>query len=406
MYLVTHMQATPSPIAVTASRVVTPQGVLEGATLIAAQGRITAIVPAGQPLAEPVAEHLVFENATLLPGFIDVHVHGGGGWRVGVDTDLLARPLENPNPLVEMSRFMASTGVTGFLPTLSTASNEDMLRTVEAAAQLVGVELPGADVLGTHLEGPYINVGKKGAQRAELIRPPSRQEFLPIWQASRGTVRYMTLAPEIEGAAEFITWLTGLGVFVSAGHTDAVAAQMDDAYAAGLLGVTHLFNAMRGFHHREVGVAGWALAHEEAWAELICDGVHVHPGAMRVAIRAKGARRVAAITDAGAFTGLADGVYDEGYRTVSVKDGMCTLEDGTLAESMSPMNRNCMVLLNEVGVSWPEIATMTALVPATMLGLQARRGSLETGKDADLTVLGPEGEVLLTAVRGRVLHRA
>ena len=400
------MPYDPRSLAITASRIVTPDGVLEDATLVTNGQRSASVHAAGSAPPHAATDHLHFEDATLLPGFIDLHVHGGGGWRVGVVTDLLDRHGEDVEPLVELSRFLATTGVTGFLPTLSTATAHDMLETVTRVAPLVGEDLPGADVLGTHLEGPYLNVARKGAQRGDLIRPPSREEFLPIWQASRGTARYMTLAPELDGATEFISWLRELGVFVSAGHTDALADQMDLAFEAGLQGVTHLFNAMRGLHHREAGVAGWALAHDTVWVELIGDGVHVHPAAMRLAIRAAGAGRVAIITDAGAFTGLPDGVYDEGYRTVTVKDGLCTLEDGTLAESMSPMNRNCMVLLKEVGATWEQIARMTALVPATMLGVQARRGSLEPGKDADLTVLGADGEVLLTTVRGRVVHRA
>lgn len=399
---------TTTALAITAGRVVTPQAELFDATVVCQGGRITEILPGGAPLngfgGRHISRHINLPDATLLPGFIDLHVHGGGGWRVGVAGDLQGTATADADSLVEMSRFMANTGVTGFLPTLSTASVEEMTATVRQVANLVGKDLPGADVLGTHLEGPYLNFAKKGAQRGEYIRPPSRQEFEPIWQASNGTVKYMTIAPEVEGATEFISWLTSLGIFMSAGHTDALAADMERATAAGLKGATHLFNAMRGIHHREPGVAGWALANDTTWVEIICDGVHVHPTIIRMAIRAKGAGRVAVITDAGAFTGMPNGVYDEGYRQVTVKDGICTLEDGGLAESMSPMNRNCMVLLNDAGATWQEIALMTALVPATMLGLQDCRGSIEVGKDADLTALGPTGETLLTTIRGNVVH--
>ncbi len=398
--------AAPRPgLAVTAARVVTPTGVLDNATVVAAGGRVIEILPSDTPLTGFEGEHYRLEDATLLPGFIDLHVHGGGGWRVGVHGDLQGTATADTDSIYEMSRFLATTGVTGFLPTLSTASVEEMLATVRQVAPLVGRDLPGADVLGTHLEGPYLNITKKGAQRGEYIRPPSRREFEPIWEASGGTVRYMTLAPEIAGALEFTTWLTGLGVFVSAGHTDAVAADMERASEAGLKGATHLFNAMRGIHHREPGVAGWALANDDTWVEIICDGVHVDPTVIRLALRAKGVDRVAAITDAGAFTGMPNGVYDEGYRHVTVKDGVCTLPDGGLAESMSPMNRNCMVLKHKVGATWPEIAQMTALNPATVLGLSHRRGSIEVGKDADLVALGPSGDVRLTTVRGRAVHR-
>lgn len=393
------------PLAVTAARVVIPQAVLQNATVVCEGGRITQVLPEGASSAGLPGQHLHLADATLLPGFVDLHVHGGGGWRVGVANDLQGTATAYTDSLAEMARFMATTGVTGFLPTLSTSSAEDMTRTARQVANLVGKDLPGADVLGTHLEGPYLNISKKGAQRGEYIRPPSRAEFEPIWQASDGTIRYLTIAPEVEGATEFISWLSSLGIFVSAGHTDALASDMQRAAAAGLKGATHLFNAMRGIHHREPGVAGWSLANDDTWVEIICDGVHVHPTIIRMAIRAKGAGKVAAITDAGAFTGMPNGVYDEGYRQVTVKDGICTLEDGGLAESMSPMNRNCMVLLNEVGATWQEIALMTAYVPARILGLDDRRGSIEVGKDADLTALDARGGVLLTAVRGRVVHQ-
>ncbi len=393
------------PLAITAARVVTPTAVLEHGTLVMESGRIREVLPAGRSPDGP-ASRLDLGDATLLPGFIDLHVHGGGGWRVGADTHLLGMREAPHRPLVELSRFLATTGVTGFLPTLSTAPAADMLNTVQAAAGLVGEDVPGASVLGTHLEGPYINALEKGAQRPELIRPPSREEFAPLLEAARGTRLYVTLAPEVEGALEFITWLAGEGVFVSAGHTDATEEQMQRAHEAGLAGVTHLFNAMRGVHHREPGAVGWALAHPTVWTELIGDGVHVNPTVMRLTLRARGADKVALVTDAGAFTGLPDGVYDEGYRVVTVAGGRCTLESGALAESVSPMSRNCLVLREEVGASWEEVASMTSLVPATMLGLRSRKGSLEPGKDADVAALGTDGEVLLTTVGGRIVHRA
>lgn len=390
--------ATAEPgFALKAARVVTPQGVLPDTTVVVQDQRI-AWMGTGSPPAAPRVHDL--GDATLLPGFIDVHVHGGGGWRVG------DQPEDGRDAVAELSRFLATTGVTGFLPTLSTAEPQVTLQVARQVGQLTGIDLQGADVLGTHLEGPYLNPRKKGAQREDLIRPPSAAEFHSIWRASGGTIRYMTIAPEMEGAPEFIRLLTELGVFASAGHSDATAAQMKIGFEAGIQGATHLFNGMRGLHHREPGVVGAALAQDGVWVELIADGVHVHPTALRVAIRAKGIERVVVITDAGAYAGMPDGVHNEGYRVVTVKGGWCTLPDGTIAESTSPMNRNCMILKEQVGLGWVEIARVTALNPATLLGLQQRRGSIEVGKDADLTVLGPSGETLLTTVRGRVVHDA
>ena len=168
---------------------------------------------------------------------------------------------------------------------------------------------------------------------------------------------------------------------------------------------TYLFNAMRGIHHREPGVAGAALAHPQVWVELIGDGIHVDPAVMRLAIRAKGVERVAVITDGGSFTGHPEGTFEEGERVVTVKDGKVALPDGTLAGSASPMNRNCLVLAEKVGMSWPEIAQMTSANPAKILGIEDRKGSLEVGKDADMVAVAANGDVLLTVVRGRIIYQ-
>lgn len=228
---------------------------------------------------------------------------------------------------------------------------------------------------------------------------------MPFWEASEGTMKYMTLAPEREGALRLVEKLCSLGVVVSAGHTDARAAEMDTAFRHGVSVVTHLFNAMRGIHHREPGVAGAALAHPQVWVELIGDGIHVDPAVMRLAIRAKGVERVAVITDGGSFTGHPEGTFEEGERVVTVKDGKVTLPDGTLAGSASPMNRNCLVLAEKVGMSWSEIAQMTSANPAKILGIEDRKGSLEVGKDADMVAIAANGDVLLTVVRGRIIYQ-
>lgn len=385
--------------AIRAARVVLTDDVVLDAVVTIENGKITQIAS-----AEPGREvSLDLPSATLLPGVIDVHVHGSGGWRIGSGDN-------QDRELAGMRRALAGNGVTGFLPTIATASDQVTTEALDSVRR--AMEVPsddgayGAMVLGSHLEGPYLNPKRKGAMQPEFIRLPDRTHFERLSQASGGTLEYLTMAPELPGASALIESVRERGVFVSAGHTDATADETHRAFAQGVQGVTHLFNAMRGLHHREPGVVGAALAAPSAWVELIGDGIHVHPDVMRLAIAVKGSKRVVIVSDAGRYAGLPPGRYEEAHRTVIVDGLRCTLPDGTLAGSASPMNRNLMLLHHELGLPWTAVAAMTATNPASMLGIEQETGSLGVGKRADLIALDDHGRVLLTLVRGRIAHRA
>ncbi len=380
------------------ARVVLPDRVADDVVVTIHGGRIERI---GAGDREPPASH-AYANATLLPGVIDVHVHGSGGWRIGADGS-------QDEAVAGMRRSLAASGVTAFLPTIGTTTDDVTLAALDSIARAVSEDAlaaAGARVLGSHLEGPYLNPKRKGAMRADLMRLPEPTHFESLWQAARGTLRYLTLAPELPGAEPLVATLREREVFVSAGHTDALAAQMLHAFDRGVQGVTHLFNAMRGLHHREPGVAGAALVRDDVWVELIGDGIHVHPDVMRLVFRQKGANRVAIVSDTGRYAGMPSGTYEEPHRTVVVDGMRCAYPDGTLAGSASPMNRNLQLLHHELGLPWTDIAVMTAANPAAMLGLQDRIGSIEVGKDADLVVLDDTGTVALTLVRGDVAYDA
>lgn len=389
------MVAGASSICIQAGKVVASQRTLVDGAVTIADGRITAVGELSS--TDSGARRLEYPDGILLPGFIDLHVHGANGQRF--DTASVA-----PAGIAHVSEYLAATGTTCFLATVAAASKDILHCAVAAIATAIERPLPGATVLGIHLEGPYLNPVRRGAMQGELLTLPSLEHFLPLWEAASGEIKYLTLAPELARANAFIRDVANLGIHVSAGHTDADARTFEQACEQGVSGVTHLFNAMSGIHHREPGVAGAALCHPTVWVELVGDGIHVHPSIMKIALRAKGLDRVAIVTDGGALTGKVDGEHHDGRRQVVLKDYKCTLPDGTLAGSASPMNRNCRILRNELGLEWQDVARLTARNAATMLGVGHCKGSIAVGMDADLVVLDRECNVLLTVVQGRIRY--
>jgi N-acetylglucosamine-6-phosphate deacetylase len=275
---------------------------------------------------------------------------------------------------------------------------------MEALPKLAGVAgrpLDGATVLGVHVEGPFVNPVRKGAISESTIRLPSLDDLHRLLDAGAGTVRMMTVAPELPGALSVIEQMVRAGVIPSIGHSDATYEQVLDAAAAGARKATHTYNAMRPLRHRDPGTVGGVLADDRLVAELIADGVHVHPGAMRVLIRAKGAGLTALVTDAIRYAGLADGVYERAGRgRMTVAHGAATLDDGTLAGSVSPMPRNLRHLRDTLHVSTDDLFTMAAAVPARLLDLEGK-GALRPGADADFALYDADFTCQATFVAGR-----
>ncbi len=332
------------------------------------------------------------QGLTLAPGFIDVHVHGAVGYEV-MDAD--------PEGLRAMARFYARHGVTSFLPTTWTATGEAILKALQVVRGCLGRVEGGATILGAHIEGPYLNASKCGAQDPALIRPAEPAEALPILDT--GLVRLFALAPEIAGNGWLIDACVQRGITVSAAHTAATYAHMVAAVARGLRQTTHTFNAMTPLGHREPGVVGAALALPELMCELIADGIHVHPAAMRVLVQAKGVDKVILISDAIRGAGMPDGEYPIDTRVVHVRDGAVRLPDGTLAGSTLTMDRALGNILSAtglpLGIAWP----MSSLNAARAIGVAATKGSLEVGKDADLVLLEPDATVRLTVAEGEIV---
>ena len=340
-------------------------------------------------------------SCTLVPGFIDVHIHGSGGADVMDAT---------PEGLETISRFLVRHGVTGFYATTVTASRAATLAAVENAARYAesgqagnGEEgAAGARMLGVHLEGPFLSPEFPGAQNPAHIRPPSASEFEELLRA--GPVRLMTLAPEAPGADTLIGMAAAAGVKVVLGHTAATFEQATAAVDAGVSQATHTYNAMTGLHHRRPGALGATLSDDRIYAQLIADGIHVHPAAMRILGRCKGPKRTLLISDAIRAAGMPAGRYEMGRLPVIVEDGACRLEDGTLAGSVLTLDAALRMFMSATG--WPLVQTWpaTSLSQAQAMGLDGEVGSIRRGARADLVLLDSDARVAATVVGGRLAY--
>jgi N-acetylglucosamine-6-phosphate deacetylase len=370
-------------------RIITPAGTLAGEVALR-EGRIIAV---GQPLSG--AEVVDLGARWLAPGLIDTHVHGGGGAQFS---------SVDPQEIAAAARFHAAHGTTALLATTVSSSPRRLVPMLEAIARVAAdpPDPPAARVLGAHLEGPFVSPQRPGALDPASFLDPDPRVLEELLIAGAGTVRIVTLAPELPGALDLIAALARAGVVASIGHTDASYEQVRLAALAGARAVTHTFNAMRGLHHREPGALGAALDLPALSCELIADGHHVSAPALRLAIGAKGLGAVRLVTDAMQAAGMPDGEYRLGSSRVLVEQGRALLA-GTeiIAGSTLTMDRALAVITRLAGISVPQAVALGSAAPARLLGLGERKGAIAPGFDADLVVLDEQLRACGTLVGGR-----
>ncbi|MFO7959836.1 MAG: N-acetylglucosamine-6-phosphate deacetylase [Nitriliruptoraceae bacterium] len=391
-----------SALLLTDARIVTSDEVLDGGWLLADAGAIVAF-SAGAPSDEVRAggdgaapDVVEAEGRWLLPGFVDVHVHGALGYET-MDGD--------PDGIAAMAAFYASHGVTSFLATTWTGTTDETLGALHAVATAMRQpSWDGAELLGAHMEGPYLNPRRCGAQEASLIRHGNLDELARFLDT--GVVHLMTIAPEMPGNLVVIERCIEQGITMSAGHTDATYDEMRDAVVAGVRHVTHTFNAMRPLHHREPGVVGAAMSMRELTVELIADNIHVHPAAMEALFAARGVDAVVLVTDAIRAAGMPPGTYPIGDRTVTVEEGAVRLPDGALAGSVLTLDLGLRNLQRATGSQLFELWKAASRNAARVAGVADRKGEIALGRDADLVLVDDQVRVHLTVVGGRVVHRA
>lgn len=338
------------------------------------------------------------ENAVVLPGFIDEHIHGAGG------SDAMDG---NTKDLAIIAETVAKEGTTSFLATTMTQSKENILKAMRAVKEYrEAAGEQGARIAGVHLEGPFIAAAHKGAQPLEYVAAPDAKTFDEYNAACGNAIKIITLAPETDGALDFIRHIVAQGTVVSIGHTGAKYAEVKSAMEAGATNVTHTYNAQSPLHHREIGVVGSALLLEDLYCELICDTIHVSVPAMQLLVKNKRADKLALITDAMRAKGLADGVSELGGQTVYVKGGEARLADGTLAGSVLRMNRALQNMVEKVGVPLTQAVDYCTINPARTLKMENEAGSIAEGKRADFAVLNDKFDVLYTVRDGKIIYKA
>jgi len=369
------------------------QGICEKGWVLVRDGVIAKVGRATPPHV-PEVRRIDVGGQVLAPGLIDLHTHGA----LGHDT-----MDATPQALHQMASFYARHGVTGFLATTTSEAPESIMAGLRNVAEVMGTGTGAATLLGAHVEGPYLNAERAGAQNPSFIHDPDPNEYRRI--LGTGVVKMLTLAPELPKSEDLIRFAVAQGAVVSVGHTCASFEEMSRAVALGATQVTHLFNGMEPLHHRRPGAVGAALALDSLRCQLIADNVHVHPVVLNLVVKCKGTGGIILITDAMRAAGMPDGEYELGGLRVTVRRGVARLASGALAGSTLTLERAVGNMMAATDLSLSAALAMATSVPARAIGLQAYKGTIAVGKDADLIVVGPDMRVLLTMVAGDIVYR-
>jgi len=380
------------------ARLVTETGIEPGGWVFVQERRIAQVGYGRAPRLQDV-ERVDAEGRVLSPGMIDLHAHGALG-RDTMDAD--------PEGLRAMARFYARHGVTAYYATTMSAPIDEILAALASVREVMNEapddsEVTEASLLGVHVEGPYIDPERAGAQSPGTIRRATLDEYERL--VATGVVKLITLAPEYSENRTLLPRAVADGLVVAAGHSSASYDDMAQAARLGLSQATHLFNAMGGLHHREPGMVGASLALDGIRCQLIADNIHIHPAVLKLAVRAKGINGIILITDAMSGTGMPDGTYRLGDQDVVVAGGEARLESGALAGSTLTLERAVHNMMAAADLSLADALAMATLVPARAMGIADHKGSIQPAKDADIILLDDAGVVWLTMVAGRVVYR-
>jgi N-acetylglucosamine-6-phosphate deacetylase len=387
--------------AIIAGTIYTPAEEIRNGVILVEGHRISKVGSREQVKIPQGAAVIDYQDRTVVPGFIDIHIHGAVGY------DLMEA---TPEAVAAVGKYLARHGTTSYAATTVAASLDRTLNAAKGLGEIIRAsnsshavsdKIAGAQPVCIHLEGPFLNVKRRGAHPASQIRKPSTELLTRFLDAADGTARILTLAPELEGALTVIEFARGKGLKVGIGHSNATYEEAKSAIEAGATHAVHCFNAMRPFMHRDAGIIGAVLTDDRVSAELICDGIHVEPTAIRLLVRSKGVERLILVSDSLSGAGMPDGNYRLGNFTVHVAGGVCRTVEGNLAGSTIMLDAALRNLSAYAGLSYRECLPCVTSNPARILGLENQKGIIAPRADADLAVLDQEFYVTQTYVRGR-----
>jgi N-acetylglucosamine-6-phosphate deacetylase len=377
--------------AIVGGTIYTPEEVFEKGIIVLDGKRISSVGKTNSSISLRNMDIIEVSAKMIVPGFIDVHIHGLLGY------DSMGAGL------CEVIKRLPQYGVTSFMATTITLTDKETIRQLQIMKQIIEEPPIGARCLGIHLEGPFLSIKRPGMSTIEWMRPLNFEDFSSFQKAAGGLIKMVTFAPEDGKAMSVIPVLIANGVIPIIGHSEANYEEAAQSIRLGVNHATHTFNAMSPLRHREPGVAGAVLVHDEVYAELIADGVHVHPAVMDVLLRAKGLDRTVLVSDAAPLAGVPDGEYEWEHKPILVKNQVCQLENGTIAGAHKLLDTGVRNLVNLLGMPLQEALVPATRTAAASLGIDDKKGNILAGYDADLTVLDENLNPWMTIVDGEIV---
>ncbi|NUN08585.1 MAG: N-acetylglucosamine-6-phosphate deacetylase [Ignavibacteriaceae bacterium] len=381
-------------LALIGGKIVTPFRVVKNGTIVIEDGMISELGKISDVSIPDGCRLIDVSGRTVSPGFVDLLVHGGGGFGFAD---------ENPESIARASEYFVRNGSTTLLASLFAKPQEELLADLKRVADFIDAH-PDSNVYGIHMEGPFLNPALKGAMNEDYLWKPTVEGWDMLWEASRGKIRIMTIAPELPGSIDVMRAAARKGVVLSIGHSMATYDEIELAIDNGAAHVTHIFNAMRPFHHRNPGVILGSLLRNELKIELIADTLHVHPAVMELLLKLKGANGIILITDSIRAGGMHEGEYEFADQKVFMKEQKAYLADGTLAGSTLTLNKAVKNMIQTANAKETDAFRMASLNGAKVLNIENRKGILAAGKDADLIVLNDDYEVEMTIIKGKIAY--